>query len=186
MAKQFLLVAVLGISIVVPPLLFAGENKTPVITEGLGTGDIVVGRSNADDVISKYGKKYALENNEGYSSQLTYKKSGLSFYYCANDSAKKIFLIEFKKGSTAKGIIVGKSRLKDLSELYGEPAEIGQSEGFWIYQYTGIQFYFRILPGNKKDEEDSVSSDARITDADVVPNDTPSNFCDDSVKASRG
>ena len=120
------------------------SSKQNIIAPGTGIKTIEIGKSTAQDVATTYGENYKLEENNGYSNQLTYADLGLSFYYCAKDQEKKIFLIELLKGSTDKKITVGKSTLKDVLKIYGEPVEIGADFESFIFKYKGVQFYFRV------------------------------------------
>ena len=101
---------------------------------------IKVGTSDQNDVLKKLGNDYELITYETYSRQLKYKKLGLSFYYCQDDPKQIIFSIEVRmpfKGAVGKGIVVGKSQVKDVFRLYGRPIE--EISPPWL-EYAGIDF----------------------------------------------
>ena len=144
------------------------------IKDGIGIGHILIGVSNAADVEARYGKKYKLSNMNDYSYRMDYADLGLAFYYCYKDEAKRIFLGEVHQGVTSKGIVIGKSTLKDVFRLYGEKSSGGQS---YIYEYKGIQFYVEhetTTPAGDKIPE----LDKKIVEVDIVPADKSLDFCE--------
>jgi len=148
------------------------------ITEGVGIDVIEIGKSTTDSVIASYGKRFTLEKHNDYSSELVYANLGLSFYSCAKDQEKKIFLIEVLEGSTSKGISVG-STLEDVLNIYGEPDEVDRTAEPFVYQYKGIQFYVETAFSKKSAEENSpLPVEMKVVEIDIVPNDKSSNFCD--------
>jgi hypothetical protein len=84
---------------------------------------------------------------------MLYKNLGLSFYYCAADPNKEIFVIEMEapaRASTNKGILLGLSTIDDVLRVYGEP------EGGPGLEYEGIYFYA------DEDTDGDDGDDARI------------------------
>jgi len=108
--------------------------------EGVGIKGITVGKSSQTDVVKKFGKDYEEVTYETYSKQLKYKKLGLSFFYCQSDAKQIIFSIEIRapfKAVTAKGVVLGKSTVKDVERIYGKPDE--QHMPAWM-TYYGVDF----------------------------------------------
>jgi hypothetical protein len=123
------------------------------VNEGVSYDSILIGKSTENDVIATYGKDYKLINHKGYSYEMIYRNLGLSFYYCAADPNKEIFVIEIEppsKAVTSKGIKLGESTFADVIELYGDGGET-YSEA----DYDGVYFY------SGEDDEDEDSEDAR-------------------------
>lgn len=113
------------------------SQKLNVVKEGSGIEGIQVGKSNARDVMKKFGARPRREVNKKYSNQLTYDRLGLSFYYCQSDKKETIFLIEIKapyKAKTSKGVVLGQSTKEETEKIYGKPRD-----GF---EYKGINFYY--------------------------------------------
>lgn len=148
------------------------------ITEGVGIGDILVGKSTKSDVMARYGNRYKLIKHAEYSREMQYADLGLSFYYCFKDREKKIFLVAVHHGTTSKGIVIGQSTLKDVYDLYGEERGKGQCDSeSCVYEYKGVQFY---IEGNSSGSgQKSVDPMQRtVIEIDVVSPDNSSNFCD--------
>lgn len=147
------------------------QSETDVIKDGVGFGPIVIGTSVAIDVEARFGKKYELINKSDYSYRMDYAEQGLAFYYCFKDEQKRIFLVELHHGVTGKGIVVGKSTVRDVETLYGERSGGGAD----IYEYPGIQFYLEPqAAGQNKIPE----LDRKVVEVDIVPPSKSSNFCD--------
>ncbi len=144
------------------------------IKDGIGLGEILIGVSSAADVEARYGTKYALINKNDYSYRMDYADLGLAFYYCYKDEKKRVFLVEVHQGTTSKGIIVGKSTLKDVFTIYGEQNSGGHS---YIYEYKGIQFYIEHDP-TAEGEEKAPTLDKKVVEIDIVAPDKSSNFCE--------
>jgi len=144
------------------------------IKDGLGVGEILIGVSSVADVEARYGMKYQLINKNDYSYRMEYADLGLAFYYCYKDEKKRVFLVEVHHGVTSKGIIVGKSTLKDVFTLYGEQSSGGKP---YIYEYKGIQFYVEHDP-TPDGEAKSPTLDKKVVEVDIVAPDKSSNFCD--------
>lgn len=111
---------------------------------GVGIDGIRVGISTRADVIRKYGRKFRTKKYGRYSAQMIYR-NGVSFYYCQKDRRQQIFDIELRspaKVKTAKGIVLGKSTVRDLKRKYGKPLNDG-------LQFRGIEFYYNTRRGKK-------------------------------------
>lgn len=144
------------------------------IKDGIGIGEILIGVSSAADVEARYGTKYELINKKDYSYRMDYADQRLAFYYCYKDEKKRVFLVELHDGVTSKGIVVGKSTLKDVFTLYGEKVSGGQS---YIIEYEGIQFY--IDHDQTPDGETKAPTlDKKVVEVDIVARDKSFDFCD--------
>ena len=112
------------------------QNRVGFVTEGESLDSIQIGKSTMDDVAATYGDGYTLIKHRDYSYEMVYKNLGLSFYSCQSDPNKEIFVVNIQapfKATTAKGIILGKSTLADVSEIFGN-AKLG-------YEFKGIAFW---------------------------------------------
>jgi hypothetical protein len=147
------------------------------ITEGVGIAGILIDKSTAADVVSAFGKKYTVTTHNEYSRSIQYSDLGLSFYYCLKDKQKTIFLIEVLQGTTSKGIVIGQSTLKDVSDLYGEEDDKNCTSGSCVYEYKGVQFYVE-GPNNIANEGDVDPLQMKVVEIDVMSPDKSSNFCD--------
>jgi hypothetical protein len=161
---------------------FARAQSTPkqwaYITEGVGIAGVVLGKSNTSDIVSAFGNKYTVHTHNEYSRDMEYTDLGLSFYYCFKDKEKTIFLVEVHHGTTSKGIIIGRSTLRDVYDLYGERDETSNCEtGSCVCEYPGVQFYVEgpNLVGSDKALDPTLM---KVVEIDVVPPDKSSNFCD--------
>jgi hypothetical protein len=103
---------------------------------------------------------------------MDYTDSRLAFYYCYQDSKKKIFLVEVHDGVTGKGIIIGKSTVKDVLAIYGE--KTGGSDS--IFEYPGIQFYFEVRPETETKDK-ALEMDRKVVEVDIVAPDKSADFC---------
>ena len=128
------------------PRINREEDARPreLISEGLGVGRIYVGLSTAEDVAALYGKSFETVEHGVYSYEMRYASLGLSFWYCREDTRKRIFDINAAapfKGFTARGISLGKSTLRDVFKAYGEaePTTSSRHES-WSFAYPGIEF----------------------------------------------
>jgi hypothetical protein len=128
------------------PQISRNEDARPreLLSEGLGVGKIYVGHSTFDDVVEAYGKGYALVERSGR-DEMRYETLGLSFWYCQDDPQKRIFRVECRApfaGFTARGIVLGKSAVRDVLKAYGQadPKSSGANET-WSYEYPGVEFH---------------------------------------------
>ena len=149
------------------------ESPAGPIKDGVGVGEILIGVSTAADVEARHGTKYILKNMNDYSYRMDYTDSEVAFYYCHQDPKKKIFLVEVHDGLTSRGIIIGKSTVKDVVAIYGEKS--GGSDR--ILEYPGIQFYFETRT-EAEAKDDALAMQRKVIEVDIVAPDKSSNFCD--------
>lgn len=126
--------------------------KLNVAREGVGIEGIVVGKSTMDDVVKKFGRDYNWTTNKKYSYQMTYSRLGLSFYICQADKRKQIFDIEIKRpyaAKTSKGIILGKSTVKDIYKIYGKSRGAGIGASGEDLEFRGVNFFYNNIRGKK-------------------------------------
>jgi hypothetical protein len=148
-----------------------------LISEGLGVGRIYVGHSTMDDVVAAYGKTFETIERGPQSYEMRYAPLGLSFYLCHADEQKRVFEIEARapfNGFTARGIVLGKSTLRDVIAAYGQ---IGASTtgDRSILRYPGVEF----LITSKNAAGKSVPPGAKIMAIDVTTN-RDGSHCDTS------
>jgi alanyl-tRNA synthetase len=110
---------------------------------------------------------------------MEYADLGLAFYYCLRDKEKRIFLIAVHHGMTQKGIIIGRSTLKDVYDAYGKEDDVTNN----VYEYKGVQFYVESTDDtaqrSEADQETEMDpSRMRVVEIDVMAPDKSSNFCD--------
>jgi hypothetical protein len=136
-----------------------------LISEGLGIKGVYVWYSTAGDVEAAYGKDYKLVKHGWYTYELRYVLHDLSFYYCQNDPRKRIIDIECRAGFagfTARGIVLGKSTLRDVFKAYGASPKRGSmpdDEGV-SFRYPGIHF-------NVRDDDSSPVDPNRLLDRKI-------------------
>jgi hypothetical protein len=152
------------------PRINREEDARPreLISEGLGVGRIYIGHSTADDVASVYGKTFETIEHGAQSFEMRYAPLGLSFYYCRADQQKRIFRIEARapfNGFTARGIVPGKSKLRDVLAAYGQtaPSTTGDQRSL---RYPGVEF---TIPDKNADGKPiSLSPSAKVAAINVV------------------
>jgi hypothetical protein len=164
-------------------LLVTGDQSSSrqwaYITEGVGISGIFINRSTASDVAAALGTKFTLHKHNEYSCSMEYADLGLAFYYCLRDKEKRIFLIAVHHGMTQKGIIIGRSTLKDVYDAYGKEDDVTNN----VYEYKGVQFYVESTDDtaqrSEADQETEMDpSRMRVVEIDVMAPDKSSNFCD--------
>ncbi|MGH9928632.1 MAG: hypothetical protein ACREA9_05295 [Pyrinomonadaceae bacterium] len=143
------------------------------IKDGIGLGEILIGTSTAADVEARHGTKYELKNRRNYSYRMDYTDVQLAFYYCYQDPKKKIFLVEVHDGVTGKGIVIGRSTMKEVVAIYGKKS--GGSDV--IFEYPGIQFYFEARTETEAKDE-ALAMNRKVIEVDIVAPDKSSDFCD--------
>ena len=115
---------------------------------GIGVEGITVGHSTKSSVASKYGDKYDLIEHNKYSYEMNYEEYGLSFWYRYSDPGQKIFAIAVKPNShgfTSRGIVVGRSTLKDVLDAYGKTEfSTTSSEETWFAEYPELGIAFHV------------------------------------------
>lgn len=138
----------------------------PVITAGVGAEGIRVGVSTVQDVIAKYGTQYEKIKHEAYSYQLKYPELGMSFYYCQQDPDKKLFTIEYLRGSTSDGIVIGKSTIADVQQRQGLSEDYLTCDGeLCLYSYRDDSTHYY----TKNKAEDVAPAKQTIVEIDVKP-----------------
>ena len=172
MAKHRLLLAVCAL---LSSTLMAAE--TPVITPGVGADGLRVGVSTEQDVIAKYGAQFEKIKHLEYSYQLKYPELGMSFYYCQQDPDKKLFTIEYLRGSTNDGIVIGRSTMAEVQKRQGQSEDYqGCDEGLCLYSYDTAHYYI------KDATENSAPDKQTIVEIDVKPSGFQSCDSDDAQK----
>jgi len=129
------------------------QRRAVYVTAGLGVEGITVGYSTKNSVTSKYGNDYALLEHNNYSYELKYNDTGMSFWYRHDDPEQKIFSIGFRPESgafTGRGIVVGRSTLQDVFNVYGK-SELSttSAEETWFVEYQGIKFHIEYKATDK-------------------------------------
>jgi hypothetical protein len=140
-------------------------NKIQIALEGKGINGVTVGQTTATEITKKFGKDHQLITYPNYSNQIKYEKLGLSFYYCLADKKQKIFSIELRNPyevKTSKGIILGKSKVRDVFRIYGVAKGVTHS---WL-SYQGIDFRNINLETN---EINSLSKETTINEINIYP-----------------
>lgn len=124
------------------------NSDTTILNERIGVRDIVVDKSNLDDVIKTFGKGYSLIKHGAYSDEVYFKKECLSFRYMQSNKDKLIYNISAtlpckKTVATSKGIFLGSSNFQEVFRIYGEPPDevlTTTETKTWFYEYPGITF----------------------------------------------
>jgi len=125
------------------------KNSYVKILDGKGLCSLQVGLSTYNDVVREFGKVHKFINHNKYSIELQYKEKGLSFYYRYYDTNKTISSIRTYlpfKGKTLKGIILGKSTLKDVVAKHGSTSMkwlSTEDSSTWWFEYPGIEFHVK-------------------------------------------
>lgn len=121
------------------------STKMQSITDGIGIGNIAVGKSTARSVIECYGDGFTLIDHNQYSLEMAFPRSGLSFYYKYGDPRQVIFSIHIEapfRGQTTKGVVLGEHTMRDVVRLYGPPIWLtSESSKTWHCEYDGIEFH---------------------------------------------
>lgn len=131
------------------------ESSIPreLISEGLGVRGVYLWRSNADDVAAVYGKDFELVGHGPRTVEMRYAARDLSFFYCQADPHKRIIGIECRapfNGFTARGIVLGKSTVRDVFKAYGEAEPAAGVGGRRTFSYPGIEFSTPSKGGDRK------------------------------------
>jgi hypothetical protein len=155
------------------PTLHRDDARTrELISEGLSVGRIYVGRSTAADVADIYGKTFETVEHGAQAGEMRYASLGLSFYYCHEDEQKRIVRVEARppfEGFTARGIILGESRARDVLKAYGQSdPKSSPANDSWFYAYPGIEFH--VEHRDLGDKPASKLSGSKITAIAVVAN----------------
>jgi hypothetical protein len=155
------------------PTLHRDDARTrELISEGLSVGRIYVGRSTAADVADIYGKTFETVEHGAQAGEMRYASLGLSFYYCHEDEQKRIVRVEARPpfdGFTARGIVLGESRARDVLKAYGQAdPKSSPADDSWFYDYPGIEFH--VEHRDLGDKPASKLSGSKITAIAVVAN----------------
>lgn len=118
-----------------------------LVREGIGITDVTVGKSTAAEVIAAFGKDFELIEHGEYSKEMRYAERGLTFWYCAQDRKQLIFEIGLRApatATTAKGVILNDTPIREVIRLYGKPdwRTIADGPTWWV-EYKGVQFHVR-------------------------------------------
>jgi hypothetical protein len=132
------------------------------LEEGVGLGNLVIGKSTASDAIASWGDKYELIEHHDSSYEMKFIRWGVSVYYRHADAEKKIIRItatSFRcKARTKKGIEAGFSTLGDVINAYGkaEPftTSVTSANKTWFYEYAGIRFHTLFKSLTEADRKD--------------------------------
>ena len=123
----------------------AAPSDSVYVSPGIGIEGVAVGYSTMDSVVARYGKDFGLLEHNKYSYEMSYEQLGLSFWYRYDDPEKKIFSIALKPAShafTSRGVIVGKSRLRDVLTAYGKSGfSTTAADETWFFAYAGVEFH---------------------------------------------
>ena len=129
------------------------EDRAVYVAAGLGIDGITVGYSTKNSVTSKYGDDYVLIEHNHYSYEIRYRDTGMSFWYRYEDPEQKIFSIALRPESrafTGRGIVVGRSSLKDVFNAYGKSEfHTTSAEETWFFEYQGIKFHIEYKSSDK-------------------------------------
>lgn len=133
--------------------LVPAEGRAVYAAAGLGIDGITVGYSTKNSVTSKYGDDYVLIEHDHYSYEIRYRNTGMSFWYRYEDPEQRIFSIALRPESrafTGRGIVVGRSSLKDVFNAYGksDPSTTNTAET-WFFEYQGIKFHIEYKSSDK-------------------------------------
>lgn len=103
-------------------------------------------------VIEVFGKPDEEIKFEDYSRQMSYKDTGLRFYYRQGDDSEDppIITIGFLspfKGKTEEGIKLNKSTMRDVFRVYGEETWLtAEGSDYWWVEQSGLSFYVEKSP----------------------------------------
>lgn len=142
------------------------------VYEGSSFDSIKIGKSTDADVMGAYGSEFKLIKHGEYSYEMTYKKLGMSFYYCHADPRKEIFTVVLEQPArvaTMKGIRLGVSTMGDVFQTYGKPDITSAG-----YEYEGIYFDVKEDDNDKSDDDASKGSNVAQKAATPKPDDTQS------------
>ncbi len=140
------------------------------IKEGIGIGDIAIGKSTLSDVIKEFGDNYKTTTwDDGY-SDVKYESLGILFY-CDNDESQTIYKIILTApyvGETIEGISIGESTMSDVFQKYGESPEwlTDKDSDTWWCEYSGINFH--VLKQPEFSDNDEKELDKKISKIEVV------------------
>ena len=103
--------------------------------------DIRIDTTNIQEVVKKFGKNFQKKEWKAV-TYYTYKEQGITFAidpYDANDIVRSIILQAPFQGKTTKGIVLGKTILKEAADLYDKGYFTSNYET--IVKLNGISFF---------------------------------------------
>lgn len=95
--------------------------RSGLAVPGMGLEGIMIGVSTLDDVAREYGDGFEEISHKKYSIEYDYKNLGLSFYACAMDPHRRIFVIEILapyQATTPEGAVLGRPMNDELRQAY--------------------------------------------------------------------
>jgi hypothetical protein len=116
------------------------SSESVVLKDGVGVGEIVIGKSMADDVERVFGPPLLIQRANSGCSCYCHAK-GLVFRIYNNGVVGEITVRPSFAGQTAKGVRLGMSRAR-VAELYGSADRaMGIIQDAMIYTTQGVIFY---------------------------------------------
>jgi hypothetical protein len=119
------------------------KDTAPILQEGVGVLDIVVGRSSRTAVVESLGEDYGAVRHKEYSIEMVYEELGLSFVYLQDDPKELIISVVAEHpfaGQTSKGMGIG-STMSEVVASYGKPNYWNADpEGTYTATYNGVWF----------------------------------------------
>ena len=103
-----------------------------------GIGGVIVGISTTRDMLKEFGTDFVTINNNDYTIEFFYEKTGLSFSYLVGDKRQIIAYASALSGTTEDGITIGKDTIESASKKVKLKGwSTGNGSKFWsqnIYQ----------------------------------------------------
>ncbi len=127
-----------------------GQTSLIIPNKGIEGIPVVIDSTNISDVIEIYGTDYTLSEIAS-SKRYKYKKIGLTFQidpYDKNEIIHSIYVEAPFKAKTEKGIVLSKSTMNDVLELYNEEGCFTSKNYVWRPQ-NGITFFIKKDPDKK-------------------------------------
>lgn len=125
------------------------------IYPGKGFDEVIIGKTNLDDIKKSYPKDYSIIEHGSYSVEIACPKKGISFYFdneeynAVKPDNKKYFksisLTPPFKGRSTNGIVLGESKLSDVEKIYGTLVFMTTLNGsFWNVEYPSAGMRFEV------------------------------------------
>ncbi|ALO27940.1 hypothetical protein [Leptospira borgpetersenii] len=117
------------------------------IKEGVGILELVIDKTRFTEVESKFGNQYARNHFNFEDVEIHYESLGLSFIF--DDYRENIREIGIQPpflAITSKGIVLGKSTLQEVIDVYGKAADISGEYAKWGVEkelYLCIRYGFK-------------------------------------------
>ncbi|WP_078125109.1 hypothetical protein [Leptospira alexanderi] len=123
--------------------------NSPLVTikDGVGILDLVIDKTQFRDVESKFGNQYIRNHFNDEVIEIHYESLGLSFVF--DDHREEIREIKIQPpflAITSKGIVLGKSTLQEVMDIYGKAADISGEYATWNIEeklYLCIRYGFK-------------------------------------------